>query len=147
MNLDQGTADYLIGCRKIYAHPDCVIKIATGDSKEIDFYAQDNRKEAFRVLVNGHSRNPKKLTIQLMARHSVVLLRLDTVGVHQNPDGEIVKGLHLHVYRQHHDARFASSNPREFQSKPDPLALIVPFLEYCNCIQVPKFFFQGGMFA
>ena len=49
----------------------------------------------------------KKYTYNSRYRQSIVLARLDSMGRHTNPDGEIFEGPHIHIYTEGFDDKFA----------------------------------------
>lgn len=89
-------------------------------------------------------RNPRKHSISArIGVTGVQLMRLCVNGSpHTNPDGTIVPGTHLHVYREGHDARTAYALPID---SPDFVSDTILLLKQFNVITMPAF--QDGIEA
>ena len=82
-----------------------------------------------------------KANLQTRARTAVILARLDIDGApHTNPDGEVIAGTHLHVYREGFEDRWAT--PLEPTRFSDPSSLgqcFEDFCRYCRISSRPSF--------
>lgn len=97
-------------------------------------------KEDFSLDIHQCNIRLKKLTLQNRARTTIILLRLDLAGPpHMNPDGEMITGPHLHIYREGFGDRFAEPLPQLFDDPDNKFNTLVQFLRYCNITQPPKF--------
>ena len=72
-----------------------------------------------------------KLKYQTRGRKVIVLVRLDIDGSpHTNPDGIILAGTHIHLYREGYEAKWAYPlDPSVFR---DPGDMVVAFEDFCN---------------
>lgn len=79
-----------------------------------------------------------RFTIQLRARQSVILARLELDGpVHENPDGLLIPTPHLHLYREGQGASWAFAVPADkFSNLSDRWILWKDFMRFCN-IRIP----------
>jgi len=71
-------------------------------------------------------------------RTVVVLVRLDVDGApHTNPDGELLSGTHLHLFREGYDDRWAYPvDPNNFNLLSDPGSTFQDFCGFCK-IEAP----------
>ena len=113
------------------------------------------RTERFYLDVNRGKRDPRKYTLQLRCRHTVVLRRLDVEsGPHKNPDKAPTRQLHalagqriespqLHFYIEGHDDQWAKDASDIFINVDDMAATWTKFLGHCNVTNAPSP--QGGL--
>jgi len=145
-SLSQVDADLLIGMEKICLEPYQVVHFKPGMGVEIDF-VNDTEKERFRLIIERSEINTRHAKYELLARHSIPLLRLEIAGAtHYNPDGTEVPCPHLHIYRPGFRDRYAKPMPHEFGDPDDPLECLRAFLGYCNAVQVPRISQKRGLF-
>lgn len=104
----------------------------TGDYKKIDLDSADG-KQSFIVDVNrkGCVNLIKKCTYQGRYQRDTPLLRLDVGGAdHMNPDGQIIRGNHLHIYREGYGDSFAIVAPPDISNADDLFQTLIDFLVY-----------------
>ena len=91
-----------------------------GESKVWELETVDKKEQFLLDLYRGN-RNPRKVRIQLRARKTMILLRLDTAGPpHQNPNGKEVPTPHIHIYCKCHGDSWAKPlNPQQFRNITD----------------------------
>ena len=103
-----------------------------GDHKKINLVSADG-KHSFIVDINrkGYINFIKKCTYQGRYQKDIILLRLDINGPeHTNPDGEVLPGTHLHVYREGFGDRFAIAVPPDIGNTTDFVQTLIDFLVY-----------------
>jgi len=60
------------------------------------------------------------------------------VALHRNPDGTLLPGRHLHVYREGYGDKFAIIPPANaFPNLEDIWSSLDDFMKYCNIIRPP----------
>jgi len=138
----------------------------SGNALHIYLVALNNAREQFILDVNRRGRiRSLKCTYQDRYQMSIILVRLDINGPpHDNPDGTLVSGNHIHIYREGYDDRFAYefnsaealnllSDPDRFGPSIAPLTLntsdlLSVFHDFCHLINVvssPQVSFQTSM--
>ncbi len=134
--LEQWKADQLLSTAKIYSHT-TTVELVPGTS--VEYQVEDVDGHEFFVLdVWCARRNAQKGRIQLRYQRSVVLARLCTAVPHTNPDHEVLRGPHLHRYREEYDDKWAE------QVEPfTDLAQAIEF--FCNKINLAVPDVQGGI--
>lgn len=109
-------------------------------------------KEKYLMDINRKRCTLKRITYQQRMRKSIVLLRLDIDNKpHKNPDGSIIGGTHLHVYREGYNDTWAypldsdvlnrlkdGFNFKELPSL-DQERRFHSFCNLCNFINYPEF--------
>lgn len=103
-----------------------------GECRKLDLISEDG-KQSFIVDVNrkGNINFIKKCTYQGRFQKDIPLLRLDLEGPeHTNPDGELVSGNHMHIYRENFGDRFAIPVPPEIIDPNDMFKTLIDFLSY-----------------
>lgn len=76
---------------------------------------------------------------QLRYHSPIVLLRLDINGPkHRNPDGQIIEGTHLHIYREDYNDAWAEELPADFADTTNPQTTLRDFMRYCNVVKKPR---------
>lgn len=81
-----------------------------------------------------------RFSIQLRARQSVILARLELDGpVHENPDGFLIPTPHLHLYREGEGVSWAYEIPADkFTNLSDRSILWKDFMRFCNITIPPR---------
>lgn len=144
--LTQAEATDLIGVEKKrtdvtpYPYP------GIGGSINIPLTSLDN-KEHFLLDIGRGYINLSKVTHQLRARVTIVLVRLDVDGApHRNPDGEMVPCPHLHIYREGFGTKWAYPvTTSDFTNTADSWITLADVMRYCNVTLPPLI--QRGMFT
>ncbi len=109
---------------------------APGNSEVLSLLSEDGKKE-FIVDINrkGYINIAEKCTYQGRYQKDNVLLRLDICGAeHTNPDGTVVSGTHLHVYREGSGDRWAYELPEEIMHPDDLIQTTIDFLKYFKTV-------------
>ena len=144
--LTQQEADYLIELLKKLINEQ--ISFPTPSAKlSFELRAMDN-KESFLLDINRTGRiKSNKCTYQCRYKKEHTLLRLDVnASPHTNPDGTIVSGNHLHIYREGFGDKFAIEfSGLPIESTIDLINTLRSFLTQCN-VDISKLHIQGGMF-
>ncbi|MCY3832635.1 MAG: hypothetical protein OXG85_06435 [Chloroflexi bacterium] len=88
-----------------------------------------------------------RFSIQLRARQSVILARLELDGpIHENPDGFLIPTPHLHLYREGEGVIWAFKIPtQKFTNLSDRSILWNDFMCFCNITIPPRI--QRDMFS
>ena len=164
--LEQQEALRLIALPKIAIDSGPFLFPNPGDALHINLVAQDIAREQFILDVNRRGRiRSLRCTYQDRYQVSIILIRLDINGPpHDNPDGTLVSGNHIHIYREGYDDRFAyeltSAEVLNLVSSPDRFGpsigtlilntsdLLSVFHDFCHLINVvssPPVSFQTSM--
>ena len=124
MSLSQAKADELLHLAKEAAR------------KEVFTWLQSTRQEELVVAVADENlqfllslkRNPFEITAQLRTKErNFPLARIDNAAQHVNPDGELVRGPHLHWYREGDGMAWAS--PIDWYDVARPMDTLLSFLD------------------
>ena len=128
--LTQQEADALIAAKKELPVGTPAVAIAPG-ADETHELAEVGGDERFLLDLSRGRRRVAKLKFQTRARKVVVLLRLDLDGSpHTNPDGTLLDGTHLHVFREGYEDKWAYPlDPERFA---DPLDAPHSFADFCD---------------
>lgn len=122
---------------------------AFGQYRTIELISEDG-KEEFIIDVNrkGYIIKTNKCTYQNRYRNDIILLRLDINGPdHTNPDGERIKGSHLHIYKEGFGWSYAYPIPEEILSgSVNLIELLINFLNYCKVVNLNDLTIRGGLF-
>jgi hypothetical protein len=82
-----------------------------GNSKELEVIQKYNSKQKFTVYIRRSGRNINKISYHAMDNKTKTsLMRLDIVDkdhAHKNPNGEIIYGPHLHIFKDNFEIKFA----------------------------------------
>ena len=101
--------------------------IATNKS---EFFLLDGYRGSFEV---------KKYTFNKRYRQVIILIRLDSLGRHTNPDGTIFDGPHIHLYKEGFGDKFAFPVNKIGLKKPFKIEDgLIKLLKYCNVINIPS---------
>ncbi len=131
--LTQSEADALLALPKKAASDDVYEYPVAGGRLSVPLISNDGREEFFLDLRRGRI-DLVKAAYQNRARRVVPLARLDINGrPHTNPDGEVISGTHLHLYREGFGDTWAAPVSADQFSRPDDLAVALDdFLRFCN---------------
>ena len=135
--LTQPEADILIQMKKSFVKRG-IISITPGTDQTHDLISADKRERFLLDLWRGTLRL-SKLKFQTRGHKVIVLARLDIDGApHTNPDGEILDGTHLHIYREGYEDKWAEplSND-DFISPSNIRQIYEDFCRYCNIETLP----------
>jgi len=137
--LTQAEANALIEMEKRLEERAVLKFPAPGDKESWQASSVDGR-ERFLMDVNRGRLCLIKCTYQERSRLTEILIRLDVGGPpHRNPDGAVVKGAHIHTYREGYADKWAAPLPAERFSDPEDLVRTFRhFLEFCNVQDVPQ---------
>jgi hypothetical protein len=134
--ISQAEADYLIKMEKIkvddqsYQFPQMKGKLI------IPLLSRDGRNK-FMLDINI-SRLTIKATYQNRSRITIILVRLDlTSGKHTNPDGQVIEGSHMHLYKEGYADKWAIPVPKHFSDMTDFHLTLEEFMGYCNIVDPP----------
>lgn len=137
--LTQAEADALLRMGKVYNGPP-TIALEAGDSEVYELIGDDTR-ETFVLDVSRGRINFQKVKYQHRVRIAVGLARLDlNAAPHTNPDGTVVSGRHLHVYREGYGLKWAYDlDPAMFPDPDDIGGCFARFCHYCSIRRYPLF--------
>nr|VFK50930.1 MAG: hypothetical protein BECKTUN1418D_GA0071000_100332 [Candidatus Kentron sp. TUN]VFK52107.1 MAG: hypothetical protein BECKTUN1418E_GA0071001_100726 [Candidatus Kentron sp. TUN]VFK52149.1 MAG: hypothetical protein BECKTUN1418F_GA0071002_100525 [Candidatus Kentron sp. TUN] len=104
-------------------------------------------KEDFMLDIGRGKIDLRKGELQNRARNIIVLARLDYGGSpHRNPDGEEIGGIHLHLYREGYDDKWAYPvDPHVFTSLDNAMKTLDEFMRFCNVTEPP--IINAGLFT
>lgn len=137
--LTQAEADHLINLPKRLETQRSILFPAPGDKATYHAVSLDQR-ERFMMDANRGRIRLTKCSYQQRYRTVEVLLRLCVDGPpHPNPDGEVIHGHHIHVYREGYGSRWAIPLPSNRFGDPTDLARTLrDFLAFCNVENPPE---------
>lgn len=143
-DLSQSEADWLLKIEKIRISDDPYQFPNAGKKLEIPV-TSINEQEMFLVSVV-----PGKVDISVTRNQirtkgrNIILARLDTSEKpHTNPDGEILRCPHIHIYREGFNIRYAypldifKNTTDLFKDISDPISVFQDFMKYCNITKQP----------
>jgi len=136
--LTQSEADRLVKMKKII-ESELVVIPAPGDRLNINAHSEDG-KEHFAIDIYRGRIDIKKCNMQNIYRKTIPLMSLHIVHEnykHINPDGTVVVGPHLHIYKENYGTRFAIPY-NVVDNLPEN---VVKFFKECNIINIP--YIQG----
>jgi len=135
--LTQLEADALIAMPKQFM-VDVAIRLPPGADHNYDLRGEDLR-ERFVLDLRRSRIRLSKLRYQTRARVVVVLVRLCLNGPpHPNPDGTLLGGTHLHIYREGFGDKWAYElDPVEFSNTGDMWQTLMDFCRYCQILPLP----------
>ena len=137
IELTKAEIDYLLNLEKHCISSDTYKFPDQGGKIEIPLISSDKHEE-FKLDIFRSSINLSKNTFQNRARKTISLLRLDLGGApHRNPDGKVVTGNHLHVYKEGFGDKYAYPLPEEFIDCKDINDFLEKFMNYCNIVNKP----------
>lgn len=119
--------------------------LAPGNNARFELRGVEHPEERFHMDLGRGRRKVTKLKYQTRARVHVVLARLDIDGApHTNPDGSIIGGTHIHLFREGWDDRWAVAvDPAEFSDLSDQAQALIDFCKVCRVVDLPML--QTGM--
>ena len=131
--LTQQEADALLEMlKKLKQEEQAFIFPSPGEYKKLDLISEDG-KYAFVVDVNrkGYINIARRYTYQGRYQNAHILLRLDINGPeHRNPDGTVLSGNHMHIYREGLEDKFAVEIPNDIANPDDLCQTLIDFLVY-----------------
>lgn len=105
--LSQPDADALLAMPKRYEGPG-LVELPPGSDLRSEMVGIPHPEERFVLDLWRGRRNAAKIKFQTRGRHVFILARLDVNGApHTNPDGEVIEGSHLHIYREGYGDKWA----------------------------------------
>ena len=135
--LTKNEIKYLLNLEKNYVEAQKCIYPTKKKKKNIQLSSTDKNEEFILDITRPHI-SLLKNTFQNRARNSIVLLRLDlNPAPHRNPDGKVVTGNHLHIYREGFGDKYAYSLPDVFSDCKDISDFLDKFMDYCHIINKP----------
>jgi hypothetical protein len=143
--LSQSEADNLIKVPKIKSEETLYSFPIPGRGVKLPLTSTDRREE-FEISVYRGGIDLSKCSYNTLSRHKVVLVRVDLFDHgHRNPDGHLIEGPHIHLYREGFGDKWAKSLPLDIFTDPRDLFLTLEnFFFYCNVIDPPNI--QRGAF-
>ena len=146
--MEQSTVNYLIKLNKRIVDS-CISFPFSNDKLTINVQSIDG-SETFLLDINrAGSIRISRCTFQERYNVTIPLVRLDLdeSKPHQNPDGQVIKGPHIHIYKKGYGDRWAylisDINPCPFSNTSDLLTSFIEFCSYCNISNIPAI--QGSI--
>ena len=135
--ISQNEAEELIKLKK-WLTDSQVVTLKPGQNAAYDLDSSDPAEKFILDIWRGTI--SLKARFQTRARKTVVLVRLDLNGApHTNPDGEIIKCPHIHVFREGYDDKWAYPvDVKKFSDTSEYSIAFSDFCSYCN-ISTPNF--------
>ena len=135
--LTQNEIDYLLNLEKNYVGAQKFKYPTLGGRLNIQLTSADKNEDFILDITRSHI-SLSKNTFQNRARGVIILLRLDlNPAPHRNPDGKVVAGNHLHVYKEEFGDKYAYPLPEEFIDCKDINDFLDKFMDYCHIINKP----------
>jgi len=140
MSLTQAEADYLMQLEKQFTSND-PLTLGAGPLKFSRTLISKDGREQFLLDVYQGSLSLKKYTFQERARAIFPLVRVDVGETlrHTNPDGALIQGSHIHIYREGYDIKFATPLDEypAFRDPDDSSETFRNFATFCNIVMIP----------
>ena len=139
MSLTQAEADYLMQLEKKFTSDDPLV-LGAGPLKFVRTLISEDGREQFLLDVHRGSLSLKKYTFQERARAMIPLVRVDTGETlrHTNPDGTLIIGSHIHIYREGYDIKFAQPlDGFPFRAPDDMIITFEDFARFCHITMIP----------
>ncbi|MEE8483243.1 MAG: hypothetical protein V3S46_01490 [Nitrospinota bacterium] len=135
----QSEAKILMNMRKFFTDSDA-ISLPPGSDKTHELVGEDEREKFLLDLWRGTIRL-SKLKYQTRGRKVIVLVRMDIgTAPHTNPDGVIIEGNHIHLYREGYEDKWAYPLKSDgFRNPSNILQAFDDFCRYCNIKDIPSF--------
>ena len=138
IELSQEEADILFNIKKLYTGKELPVQFpGCGGKKSLNFQSENGR-EFFTLTIFKGSVDMYKVSMTHIGRKTIVLARLDLNQTHRNPDGECIRGNHLHIYRADYGDKFAVPIPPFFENCKKTLDFLDKFMDYCHIIKKPE---------
>ncbi len=135
--LTQYEIEYLLNLEKNYVGAQKFKYPTLGGRVNIQLTSADKNEDFILDITRSHI-SLSKNSFQNRARGTIVLLRLDLNSApHRNPDGKIVTGNHLHIYKEGFGDKYAYSLPDDFSDCKDISDFFDKFMDYCHIIIKP----------
>lgn len=141
----QDEADRLIAVPKMLDKPQDLCVPQPGVGVSVDAHSTD-RRHSFVFNVYRGRLNLGKCTYNNRIRRGYTLVRvcLSNRG-HKNPDGQVIREPHIHLYKEGYEDRWAYPLPPEIaEGSCDLVETLGLFMEYCGVTNCPPL--QGGLF-
>lgn len=140
--MKQNIADYLIGLEKRIV--DTYISFPTANNKLTMNVQACGENESFLLDINRVGKI-KLSRCSFQERYNVteglVRLDLDETRKHANPDGTMVVGPHIHIYKEGYALRWAYAldtiDACPFTNISDLTTTFAEFCKYCNIKEIP----------
>jgi hypothetical protein len=95
-------------------------------------------KEIFQLDFYRGSFELTKYTINKRHRQTIIMLRYDNGGRHTNPDGVILEGSHVHLYREGYNDKFAYPISEIGITNSDSMEIVFnKIMQFCNVKKFP----------
>jgi len=137
--LTQQEAEKLIAMKKLFLG-NGTITLNESFNQTIPLISE-NKQEHFLLDLRQGRIDLKKLIYQNRYDEVIQLVRFESKGVHENPDGEIIRGAHIHIYKEGYGDKFAFP-VKDFEDVEDVLKALTKFCEFCN-IENKNFAYQS----
>lgn len=135
--LTQNEIEYLLNLEKNYVGAQKFKYPTLGGKLNIQLSSNDKNEDFILDITRSHI-SLSKNTFQNRARGVIILLRLDlNPAPHRNPDGKVVTGNHLHVYKEGFGDKYAYPLPEEFIDCKGINDFLDTFMDYCHIINKP----------
>ena len=144
--MSQQEADRLLGLEKHRVSDEPILFPLPRRRAFAKLLSVDGTEEFILEMYFGDVDFPR-FSIQLRARQSVILVRLELDGpVHENPDELLIPTPHLHLYREGEGVSWAFAVPADkFTNLSDRWVLWKDFVRFCNITIPPRI--QRDMFS
>lgn len=146
--IDQRTADQFIRLAKMKL--DDTVHDLAAPKLSIPLIGQSSPQEEFILDIHKNSICVERHVIQNRVRKSIGLVRVDISerGQHTNPDGILIRGPHIHFYREGYELKWAFELPYSgdyghFTDHGNLLRNLEQIYTICNVGEPPNF--QGGL--
>ena len=139
LNYVKDEADYLMQLEKKFTSDDPLI-LGAGPLRFVRTLISSDGREQFLLDVHRGSLGLKKYTFQERARAIIPLVRVDVGETlrHTSPDGALIEGSHIHIYREGYDVKFASPLAGfPFRAPDDMIMTFEDFAGFCNITMIP----------
>ena len=110
-----------------------------GETLEIPLISLDERENFLLSVTVGRIDLSKSNNQLRLKPENIPLVRIDVGNtIHKNPDGTIITGPHIHIYKEGYGLKFAYPLEKYLRTNPeDTYQVLCDFMNYCSIVKKP----------
>ena len=147
LELSEDLLRHLLLLEKQRVNDQCYNYPSEGSKLSIPLESTDG-KESFHLDISRARIRLSKYKYQERYARVIPLIRVDIdAAPHTNPDGSVIQGNHIHIYKKGHGDKWAYELPsEEFADANDMKKTLLDFFRYCNIVKPPRINWELGVF-
>jgi len=131
-NLTQGEADGLLAVKKVFEDRTAII-MNRPYREERKIISAVNNSDIFYLNITETAIEFGKYSLNnRYFQTPLVRVCIDSSAVHENPDGTLIKGSHIHLYKESYGDKFATDLRVANIDGTTPVQVLGQFLKFCN---------------